>query len=137
MSLHLQILTPRKVIFEKDISLVTAPGTDGELTVLSQHSPLFTSLEEGVIRILSDEGEVLYSIGGGYLETDGTQVKILVSRAYGQHEIDEREVKLAQEEAQRVLASDASEHEREQAMKDLRHSLFDQKLLEKTKHRKH
>lgn len=137
MSLHLQILTPRRIIFEKDISLVTVPGTDGELTVLAQHAPLVTSLEEGVVRIVADGGENLYSIGGGYLETDGQHVKILVSRAYGQHDIDEREVLRAQEEAERVLASDVSEHEREGALRDLRHALFDQKLIEKTKHRKH
>ena len=125
------------MIFEKEVSLVTVPGTDGELTVLAQHSPLFTTLEEGVVRIVSDDGETLYSIGGGYLQTDGLTAKILVSRAYGQHDIDEREVKNAELEAERVLNSDVSEHEREQALRELRHSLFDQKLLDRVKNRKH
>ena len=49
MSLHLQILSPEKCLFDGQVSKVSLPGTKGRFTVLPRHAPLISSLEKGVI----------------------------------------------------------------------------------------
>lgn len=133
----LKILTPQKVAYEKEVTEVTAPGVEGEFTVLDHHAPLFAQLAEGIIRISDDNGEGFFSIGKGYLETDGKVVNILVSKAFGQDELDEKTVQKAKELAETRVAEAQTEEERQQAMMALRRSLIDMKLLQKvSKHRK-
>lgn len=49
MSLHLQILSPEKTLFNGVVSKVALPGTKGRFTVLPRHAALISSLEKGVI----------------------------------------------------------------------------------------
>lgn len=134
--MKLKILTPKKVALEEEITSITAPGADGEVTILPHHASLFILLKEGVVKILSNKEESFFSIGGGYLETDGKEVNLLVSRAYGQDEIDEAEVAKAQQEAERYLKEAKTDVDRQQAMEMLRRSLIDSKLLSKIKHKR-
>ncbi len=132
----LRIITPKKLVLEQEIVGITVPSVDGELTILSNHVPLFTALEEGVVRIEVEKGEEFLSIGGGYLETDGKVLHLLVSRAYGQDEIDEQEAEKARKRAEKLLDEVEDEHERQQIMMELRRSMIDLKLLKKVKRRK-
>lgn len=127
--LHLRIITPKKVVLEEDVRSITAPSSEGEITVLPRHTDLFTLLQEGIVTIHKEKGEDYLSIGGGYLETDGTQVNVLVSRAYKQDEIDEVETKRALEQAQKILKETKNADERHEAASLLRRSTVDMKLL--------
>jgi len=129
--LHLKIITPKKIVLEKDISSITLPTEEGEITILPHHVNLFAILKEGIIKIKYDKNEDYFAIGGGYLETDGREVNVLVSRAYGQDEIDEKMIEEAKEQAKKILAKAKTEAERQQAAALLRRSLIDSKLLKK------
>lgn len=132
--LTLKIITPQTVAFEQEgIVSITVPGTEGELTVLPNHAPLFTMLEEGVIQVVGQDDEIFFSIGRGYLETDGKTLNILVSRAYGQDQIDEEEVKQAKERAEKLLEEVDGEHDRQKALQELHRSMIDLKLISKVK----
>lgn len=133
----LRIITPKKVVLEDEVSAITAPGSDGELTVLYNHMPLFALLNEGVVTVRKDRDESFFSIGGGYVETTGKEVNLLVSRAYHQDEIDEREVEKARIEAEKRLKEAPSEEARHSAMLQLRRSLVDLKVIRKKRHIKH
>src|SRR3989338_6831036 len=100
--LHLKIITPQKIALEDDVIAVTAPSTQGEITILPRHVNLFTQLVEGIIKI---KPEKYLAIGGGYLETDGEEINILVSRAYGQNEIDSEQTQKAIEKASNETSS--------------------------------
>lgn len=130
-----QIITPKKIVFHDEVDSVSAPSPSGEITILYNHIPLFSLLEEGTAKIKKNGEEYYFSIGGGYLETTGKEVNLLVSRAYGQNEINEKAVKRAKEEAEKLLKESKTEAERHQAMSALRRSFLDLKLL-KFKRRK-
>ena len=136
MSLHVQIITPQKTVFEADADSVIIPSMEGELTVLTHHVPLFTPLVDGIVELKTEKNDYFFSIGGGYLETDGKKAIILVSRASGQDEVDEKEVKLAEERARKMVVEAKTDEERQQAMESLRRSTIDIKLLQKVR-RKH
>jgi len=129
--LHLRIITPKKIVLEQDVERVTAPGADGEFTVLPKHTKLFSLLTEGIVTIHTKQGEDFLAIGSGYLETDGSELTVLVSRAYGQDEIDEKITADAIKSAEGLIERAKDTVEREQATMLLRRSIIDQKLLQK------
>ncbi len=131
--IHLKVITPKKLAFEKDILSITVPTVAGELTILPKHSDLLSLLKEGVITIRTEKEEEYMSIGGGYMQTDGRIVQILVSRAYGQDEINEEMAKKAVENAQKALEEVEDKAERTEALRTLRRSMVDMKLLSKMK----
>lgn len=110
-TLHLKVITPRKVVIDETISSVTVPTEDGEITILPEHVRLFSLLVEGIVKIKKEGSENDLAIGGGYLETDGKTVKVLVSRAYGQDEIDHELTNKAIEKAKQILSQSKDERE--------------------------
>lgn len=131
VKLHLKIITPKKIVFEKDVEELTLPTAEGEITVLPKHINLFTLLVEGVVRIKNEEKEDFIAVGGGYLETDGKQAHVLVSRAYGQDEIDHRATLQAIEDAKQLIRKTKDKNQYVEISSLLRKSLIDLKLLKK------
>lgn len=129
--IHLKVITPKKLAFEKDVLSITVPTVAGELTILPKHSDLLSLLKEGVITIRTEKQEEYLSIGGGYMQTDGKIVQILVSRAFGQDEINEEMTKKAIDSAREVLDRVEDKAERTEALSTLRRSMIDMKLLSK------
>ena len=134
-NLRLKVITPRKIVIDKQVSSVTVPTSDGEITVLPHHVHLFSLLVEGIVKIKTADNEDDLAIGGGYLETNGETVTVLVSRAYGQSEIDKNLTDKAVEEAKHILSKSTDEKERAEAMTVLRRSVIDSKLMKRRKNR--
>ena len=132
-TIHLKIITPKKVVLDDEINAVSIPTFRGEITVLPHHTHLFALLVEGVIKIIKENKEDYLAIGGGYMETDGKELHILVSRAYNQNEIDHELIQKSIEEAKKILSGSKDRNERLLASSMLRRSLIDMKLLKKRK----
>lgn len=134
-TLHLKVITPRKIVIDKQVNSVSVPTADGEITILPHHAHLFSLLIEGIVKIRIDNNEDALAIGGGYLETNGETVTVLVSKAYGQDEIDRDLTDKAVEEAKHILSKSNDEKERAEAMSILRRSVIDSKLMKRRKSR--
>src|SRR3989338_6477548 len=134
-TLRLKVITPRKIVIDKQVNSVTVPTADGEITIIPHHTHLFSLLIEGIVKIKSGESEDDLAIGGGYLETNGETVTVLVSRAYGQNEIDKNLTDKAIEEAKLILSKSSDEKERAEAMTIIRRSVIDSKLMKRRKAR--
>lgn len=65
-------------LFDGEAVSITVPGAQGEMTVLSHHEPLITTLKAGtiVIRQLADVEPIQIPIQGGMLEVrpDGATI---------------------------------------------------------------
>ena len=76
--MNLVIAKVSEVLYSGEAASVTLPGAEGELTVLSHHEPLITTLKEGTItvRVGGEEPEQTFDILGGVLEVrhDGATV---------------------------------------------------------------
>ena len=131
--LKLKIITPKKIALEEDVISVTAPSSEGEITILPKHMNLFALLDEGIVKIVKKTGEDFLAIGGGYLQTDGDEVNVLVSRAYGQTDIDIDLTNKAVEEAKKIISQTKDISQRTQANVLLRRSMLNIKLLKKRK----
>lgn len=131
--LSLKIITPKKIVYEKEVDSVTLPSHDGEITILPKHINLFSLLTEGIIKIKINNDEDYFAIGSGYVETDGKEVIILVSRVYGQDQINEKIINQAIEEAKKLLSQAQDEKSRQEALSLMRRAIIDSKLLKKRK----
>ncbi|PIU36658.1 ATP synthase F1 subunit epsilon [Candidatus Roizmanbacteria bacterium CG_4_8_14_3_um_filter_34_9] len=134
-SIHLKVITPRKIVIDKQVNSVTVPTADGEISIRPHHAHLFSLLVEGIVKIKTENNEDDLAIGGGYLETNGETLTVLVSRAYGQGEIDKDLTNKAIEEAKLILSKSTDERERAEAMTIIRRSVIDSKLMKRRKTR--
>lgn len=74
----LDVITPGKIIYSKEVSAIVAHGTEGYLGILPQHAPLITTLEPGLLDITeSNEEKVTFSLGSGFMEVRENKVVIL------------------------------------------------------------
>ncbi len=78
---HLSLITPERVFFEGEATMVTAPGTVGEFGVLAGHAPFISSLKPGLITVAQNGGRQRISILGGIVEVTQDHCNILAETA--------------------------------------------------------
>ena len=99
----LEIITPEMVVYSEQVSMVSAPSSDGVIGILAGHVPLFTKLIEGEVKIITSSEEFYLAIGGGFLEVTRDKVTLLVTAAYKAEELNEAEILAAKMRAQQAL----------------------------------
>ena len=104
MTLRVALVVPDCELWAGEARTVIAKTTEGDIGVLSGHSPVFGILAEGsLVEILSDDADpVRAAVSGGFLSVAGDRISILAERALLSDEVD-------REEARRELDAAASE----------------------------
>ena len=77
---QLEILTPKRRVFNGPVTSVIAPGALGYLGVLANHAPLVTTLVPGKVtyRGPGETGRLLQSRGYGLMEVYHNQATLLL-----------------------------------------------------------
>ena len=88
MKFRMEVITPERVVFRKDIDMVIVPGSEGELAVMARHIPFMTGLKPGVVRIKADQSWEKMAVGGGILQVTEEKTSILADTAELAEEID-------------------------------------------------
>lgn len=80
--IHCEVITAERAVFSGDVTMVVAPGIEGQLGILPDHAPLITALTYGelVLHRQGQEDEYI-AIGGGFLEVGADHVIILADTA--------------------------------------------------------
>ncbi len=88
-TLHLEIVTIERKVFDDHVNMVTAPGSEGVMGILPRHTPLLTALSYGELQIKrSGQEDEFYAIGGGFMEVQPDHVIIMADSAEQSDEID-------------------------------------------------
>ena len=103
MPLHLEVITPERKVYEDDVDMVIAPGSDGYLGILPHHAPLLTALGPGEFRVKRGGVEEVLAVFGGFMDVRGDRVVVLTEAAEPAAEIDDRRAQEARERAQAEL----------------------------------
>ena len=103
--LRCEVVTAERTVFEDDVSMVVAPGIEGQLGILPHHAPLMTALTWGEL-IIHREGQEdeFIAIGGGFMEVGPEHVTILADSAERAEEIDELRAEEARQRARETMA---------------------------------
>ena len=79
--LHLEIISPEKLMFEGEIIIVKLPGTLGSFEIMENHAPIISTLTKGKIKVKETNGTITYfDINGGLIEASNNQVNVLVEK---------------------------------------------------------
>lgn len=77
--MNLDIITPDKIIYSGEVSLVQLPGIDGLFEILNNHAPMIAALKEGKIKTVSTCGchVSFFEIHGGIVEILQNHILVL------------------------------------------------------------
>lgn len=103
-SLHLQIVTPERTVYENTVDSVSAMTQTGEVTILPNHVPLVTNLKAGELRVRVNGKEQFLVASTGFLEVrPGNKVIILADTAELEEELVLEHIEAAKERARLLL----------------------------------
>ena len=82
MTLRVELVIPDRELWSGEARTVIAKTTEGDIGVLTGHSPVFGILTEGsLVEILTDESSVKAAVSGGFLSVADDRVSILAAQA--------------------------------------------------------
>ena len=102
---HLEIVTPKGVLYSGDVDAFQAPGIRGRFGVFPRHIPYITALSIGEFRV--DEGEGgrrRLSVSGGFLEVLRTGTRVVAEAAELAENVDVARAEAARDRARERLS---------------------------------
>ncbi len=89
MPLVVEIVTAERIVrTEEGVEVLIAPGSEGQLAILSRHAPLMTTLDSGELVFRRGSEESAFAVTGGFLEVHSDHVTVLANAAESADEID-------------------------------------------------
>ncbi len=76
--MKVKIISPEKVVYEGESTLMQLPGIDGSFQILHNHAPIISVLGKGSIRLVNNKEELFFPINSGVLECSYNNIQILV-----------------------------------------------------------
>ncbi|MCL6096933.1 MAG: ATP synthase F1 subunit epsilon [Patescibacteria group bacterium] len=136
MNLHLEIITPEKVVYRDDVNEISAETVNGQITILPNHVGLVTQITPGELIVKKNNKNYYLAVMGGFLEIVKNNVTILSDYAIRSEDIEANKVLEAQKRAEK-LAKEASEKASEKdfalAETQLRRAILELKVAKKRK----
>ena len=102
-SFQLRIVTPDRIFYEGEVSMVEFNPTEGEIGVLPGHIPMTVIVKPGVLMISEEEGVKQAALHSGFAEILPEGVTILAEIVEWPDEIDEHRAEAALERAEERL----------------------------------
>ena len=103
MPLHVEVITPEGRVYEDDVDMVIAPGSEGYLGILPHHAPLLTGLGPGEFRVKKGGVEEVLVVFGGFMDVRADKVVVLTEAAEPADEIDAQRAQAARQRAQEQI----------------------------------
>jgi F-type H+-transporting ATPase subunit epsilon len=99
----LSVLTPRKRVFEGEVTTFTAPGFSGDFGVLPGHVAYITAVTPGALIISSKEGRSVWAVGAGFAQISAEKVSLIVAEATEAEKVDAGQARQDLSDAEEVL----------------------------------
>lgn len=106
----LQIVTPDKVFYEGDASMVELTTTEGQIGIYAKHIPLTAIVAPGVLKIHEEQEVRKASLISGFIEVLPDVVIIMAEVAEWPEEIDIKRAEEAKIRAERRLRDNRAEN---------------------------
>lgn len=105
----LKIITPDRVFYKGEVSMVEFNTTEGEIGVLKKHVPTTVIVSPGILTITEAEGTKEAALHAGFAEILQDEVVILAEVIEWPEEIDEERAERAKQRAEERLHSKTPE----------------------------
>ena len=90
--LNFSLVSPARELFAGEVDQVDIPGTEGDLGVLPNHSPLMAAIRTGVMTVYKDGMATPYFVQGGFADVTPAGLTVLAERAMPMADVDRAEL---------------------------------------------
>ena len=87
-TIKLEVVSPDKMVYSEDISMLIVRSTAGDLGIMPKHAPLVAGLVPQAMRIKKEGTEELIAVAGGFVEVQPEKITVLASAAETKADID-------------------------------------------------
>lgn len=101
---EVKIITPERVFYEGEATMIEFTSVEGELGVYKNHIPLTTVLAPGIVTITEENGQKKAAVHAGFAQILGDKVTLLAEIAEWPDEIDWNRAEDAKRRAEERLA---------------------------------
>jgi F-type H+-transporting ATPase subunit epsilon len=122
--IHLDIVTPERLMISEAVDEVIAPGSEGEFGVLPGHCRFLATLRIGELRYRQGERWGRLSVSWGYAEVEPKRITVLAEIAERAEEIDLARAEASAKAAEQDLAAAKKREEMEAARIQLEKALL-------------
>ena len=136
MPIKIDVVTAEKLAYSDEVDIVIAPGSEGELGILPNHTPLMTMLKPGELLLRKGGEEIYMAVTGGFLEVRPDHVIVLADAAERAEDIDAARAEAARKRAEEKLSHIESEEERARTEAALLRAITRLQIVEKRKRSK-
>jgi F-type H+-transporting ATPase subunit epsilon len=121
MPIEVEVVSQVRRLYHTDeADMVIIPGSEGEMGVLPNHTPLLTTLSFGELRIVEGNDIVSFVVYGGVVEVRPHKVTVLADDAASVRELDMGEIEAARQRARELMEQTPSSEQRARIAQELR-----------------
>lgn len=138
--MHLQIITPEKIVFDDEIDEILVPTDKGQIGILPHHINLITNLSSGEMIVKVKGKERFFGLTGGFLEIKNHNATIVADYATHAEDINTQRALEAKKRAEEALKNKKDIMPQEdliRAQSELRRALLDLNIAESHSKRHH
>ncbi|MBI5742738.1 MAG: ATP synthase F1 subunit epsilon [Candidatus Niyogibacteria bacterium] len=128
---NLEIITQEGVAWSGEAESITLTAADGEIGVMSGHTPLVSVILPGEALVRTPQGMKVFAVMNGFLRVTPAGVTVLSDAADALDALDEKKALEAREKAQKLMSKKLTDREFAEAESSLQRSLLQLKVLHK------
>lgn len=87
-TLTFSLVSPERELFSGQVSQVDIPGTEGDMGILPNHTPVMAAIRTGAITVFADGSQTKYFIQGGFADATPEGLTVLAERASLMSDVD-------------------------------------------------
>ena len=92
--LNFSLVSPERELYSGEVDQVDIPGTEGDLGVFPNHSPLMAAIRTGTITVIENETETKFFVQGGFADVTPSGLTVLAEKAVAMDALDKEQVKI-------------------------------------------
>ena len=103
-TLTFSLVSPERELFSGQVDQVDIPGTEGDMGILLDHTPLMAAIRTGAITVFSGGTETKYFVQGGFADATAEGLTVLAEQASLMSDVEKAEITAQLEKAQAAMA---------------------------------
>jgi len=132
--LTLQVVSQEKELLHAEVDAVTAPTSEGEITVLPDHVPLITKINVGELSFQENNKWNSIVVSDGFMTVDPqNKITVMVDSATHSRDISLQQAGEAVKKAQETMRQSKDKREMIMAEASLRLALLEMRIAQKSK----
>ena len=105
MTLTVKVISPDQTLLDTVAEEVILPSATGQLGILTDHAPIISALETGVLRFRKDKVWSAIALTGGFAEVEENEVTVLVRSGELGSDINPEQARQDLQKAEQALAN--------------------------------